>query len=76
MVLTDAPGRSLSDITNYQVEAQVAAMPKSDDLISRYRALILKFEGGEDFVADPELPAGFNNPAADLSTPVTQPFTR
>jgi len=76
MVLTGAPGRSLSDITNYQVESQLAAMPNSDDLVSRYRALIRSFEGGEDFVPDASLPEPFNNLVAALSAPINQPFTR
>ena len=76
LVLTGAPGRSLSDITNYQIESQLAAMPNSDDLISRYRGLIRKFEGGEDFVPDASLPELFNNVVAALSAPINQPFTR
>jgi len=76
MVLTGAPGRALSEVTNYQVETQLAAMPNADDLIARYHSLIHKFENGEPFVPDPELPEGFNNLVAALSAPINQPFTR
>lgn len=76
MVLTGAPGRPLSDITNFQVETQLAGMPNSDDLQARYHVLIGKFESGEPFVPDPEVPEGFNNLVAALSAPVNQPFTR
>ena len=76
MILTGAPGRSLSDITNYQVESQLAALPNGEDLTSRYRALIKRFEGGEPFVPDPEVPEGVTNLVAALSAPINQPFSR
>jgi len=76
MVLTGVPGRSLSEITNHQVETQLAALPNGDDLIAHYHVLIRKFEGDEPFVPDPELPEGFNNLVAALSAPINQPFTR
>jgi len=76
MVLTGAPGRALSDITNYQVETQLATLPEGADLIRRYHALLQAFESGVPFVPDPKLPDFVNNLAAALSAPINQPFTR
>ncbi len=76
MVLTGAPGRALCDIANYQVESQLSAMPDSDDLLSRYRALIKRFEESQPFVPDAKLPEFANNLVGGLSAPVNQPFSR
>ncbi len=76
MVLTGAPGRALCDIANYQVESQLAALPDGSDLMSRYRALIRRFEEGDPFVPDPKLPEFANNLVGGLSAPVNQPFSR
>ena len=76
MVLTGAPGRGLSDVVDSQVVSQLAPLPNGDDLISRYHALIQRFESGLPFVPDPALPDGINNLAGALSAPVNQPFSR
>lgn len=76
MVLTGAPGRCLSDIANYQVETQLAVLPDGAGLISRYRALIQRFEDGGDFLPDATLPDFVNNLVGGLSAPINQPFTR
>ena len=76
MVLTGAPGRSLSDIVNYQVVTQVKGAANGDDLVARYHELIKKFEAGQPFTPDAALPLGVNQLVAALSAPANQPFTR
>ncbi|PPD57853.1 alpha/beta hydrolase family protein [Dehalogenimonas etheniformans] len=76
MILTGAPGRPLSHVANHQVFTQAKALPNADDVIARYKKLIASFEAGKPFVADPNLPEGFNNMVAALSAPFNQPFTR
>ncbi len=76
MILTGAPGRALSDVANSQVVSLLAGQPDGDDLISRYFALIQRFEEGLPFVPDPGLPDFANNLVAGLSAPVNQPFSR
>lgn len=76
MVLTGAPGRALSEIANYQVVSQLASLPNGDDLVSRYNALIRRFEDGLPYVPDPVLPELAANLVASLSAPLNQPFSR
>jgi pimeloyl-ACP methyl ester carboxylesterase len=76
IILTGAPGRALSDVANYQVVSLLEGQPDSDDQISRYRALIQRFEEGLPFAPDPGLPDFANNLVAGLSAPVNQPFSR
>ncbi|MBN1856546.1 MAG: alpha/beta hydrolase [Dehalococcoidia bacterium] len=76
MVLTGSPGRALSDVANYQVVTELSKIPNSDDLVSRYYALVKKFEDGLPFAPDANLPDFANNLIAALSAPVNQPFSR
>lgn len=76
MILTGAPGRALSDVANSQIVSLLARQPDSDDLISRYHALILRFEKGLPFTPDPGLPDVANNLVASLNAPVNQPFSK
>jgi pimeloyl-ACP methyl ester carboxylesterase len=76
MALTGAPGRPLSEIVNYQIISQAAPFSNKEDLISRYKKLIERFENGLPFEPDPVLPEGVNQAIAALSAPGNQPFSR
>ncbi len=76
LVLTGAPGRAMNDIANYQVVSQLSGLPNGQELVSRYRKLIERFESGLPFVPDAGLPEGVNALVGNLSAPVNQPFSR
>lgn len=76
MILTGAPGRAISEVAGTQVLSQLALMPESDDLITRYGALVRRFEEGSPFVPDAKLPDFVNNLVGSLSAPINQPFSR
>jgi dienelactone hydrolase len=76
MIFTGAPGRALSEITNYQIATLLKTLPDGADLLSRYQKLIKRFEDNLSFNPDPKLPESVNTLVASLNSPANQPFSR
>jgi uncharacterized protein len=76
LILTGAPGRSISQVARSQVEAQLENLPDRELLTAHYTAATAAFERGEPVVPDPALPEGVRMLLISLSSPANLPFTR
>jgi alpha-beta hydrolase superfamily lysophospholipase len=76
LVLLAPPGRTLTDLTHSQIEAQVASLPNAQEIMAAYDKLMSDFLAGKPFTAAPSLPEGINNLVQSFYVPVNLPFAR
>jgi pimeloyl-ACP methyl ester carboxylesterase len=76
LVLLAPPGRTTTDLIRSQLEAQVASLPNSKEIMAGYEKLMSDFLADKTFTADPSLPEGINKLVQSFSVPANLPFAR
>jgi uncharacterized protein len=76
LILVGMPGRNMADLMRAQIEAQLAALPNTPEVMTGYDKLMADFLAEKPFVADPALPAGINNLFQGFNVPINLPFAR
>lgn len=76
LVLTGAPGRSISDVARTQFLHQAKSIPGGDDLMRHYDEAIVDFIAGRPIVMGPSLPKSMEPFFRALENPNNLPFSR
>jgi alpha-beta hydrolase superfamily lysophospholipase len=74
MILTGAPGRSIGQLTETQVQFMLRGSENADELYASYTGAVDAFLAGQEMTIDPELPEPAQLLLQSLATPVNQPF--
>ncbi len=74
MILTGAPGRSIGQITETQVQAMLSGSENADALFASYMGAVDAFLAGQEMTIDPELPEPAKLLLQSLAAPLNQPF--
>ena len=76
LILTGAPGRSLTEVLHQQISENVlSAEPNRDELLVLWDEAIAAFLAGETAELDPALPEAAQQTFAGLVAPANQPFS-
>ncbi len=74
LILTGAPGRTIGQLGEMQVQFMLEGYENADALYASYTTAIDAFLAGEEMVIDPALPGSVKVLLQGLSAPVNQPF--
>ena len=74
LILTGAPGRTIGQLGETQVQFMLTGVENADTLYASYTQAIDAFLAGEQMVIDPALPDSVKLLLQGLSAPVNQPF--
>jgi alpha-beta hydrolase superfamily lysophospholipase len=74
MILTGAPGRSIGQVADTQVQFMLTGNENADALLASYKSAVDAFLAGEEAAIDPGLPQGATMLLQSLAAPVNQPF--
>jgi uncharacterized protein len=76
MVLTGAPGRTMTEVLHQQISENVlAADPDREEFLAKWDEAIAAFIAGELVELDPALPDAVQQIWASLTAPANQPFS-
>jgi hypothetical protein len=76
LVLTGAPGRSISQVARSQVYNQASSLPNGETVMKYYDEAIADFVDGKPVAPDSSLPDGVKQLLFGLANPVNLPFSR
>jgi pimeloyl-ACP methyl ester carboxylesterase len=76
LILTAASARPAGALARAQIQAQLAAVPGGDQLMSAYDAAMADFIAGRPVNVDENLMAGLRNLILSVTNPGNQPFAR
>ena len=74
LILTGAPGRTIGQLGETQVQFMLTDVANADALYASYTAAIDAFLAGEEMTINPELPDSVKLLLQGLAAPVNQPF--
>jgi alpha-beta hydrolase superfamily lysophospholipase len=76
MILTGAPGRTIQELGETQVQLMLTGYDNADALFASYKQAVADFLAGNDITIDPGLPKMAKTLLQSLTTPANQPFAR
>ncbi len=76
MILTGAPGRTIQELGETQVQMMLAGSDHADELLASYKTAVDDFLAGKEMTIDPELPQMAKTLLQSLAAPANQPFAR
>jgi len=76
LILTGAPGRTIAQVAHTQIEAALAPLPNSEDLMALYNKTIEDFLAEKPVKIDPSFPQEVQMLLQSLITPANLPFSR
>lgn len=76
LVLTGAPGRTISEVSRSQVFNQIRALPNAETIMKNYDAAVEQFLANKPMVVDASIPEGIKFLLNSLETPANLPFAR
>jgi pimeloyl-ACP methyl ester carboxylesterase len=76
LILTGAPGRTIEEVAQTQIQVILDDLPNSEDLMADYNEAIKDFLAEKPVKIDPSLPQAVQMVLQSLITPVNLPFSR
>jgi dienelactone hydrolase len=76
LILTGAPGRTIEQVAQTQIQAILDNLPNSEDLMASYNEAIKDFLAEKPVKINPSFPQGVQMLLQSLITPVNLPFSR
>jgi pimeloyl-ACP methyl ester carboxylesterase len=76
LVLTGAPGRSISHVARSQVYNQIRLLPNGETIMKLYDDDVTTFQNGKPIEMDSTLPQGIKQLLLSLANPANLPFAR